>query len=87
MTDDIPLQDRSGKGPEINDHIYDAPAGIVQANRQRDNRGKVRIGELGMLRSNKKRIPWVVYIFSLAQLAVFIAEVVKNGKNLLVTLM
>ncbi|KAK5993311.1 Rhomboid-type serine protease 2 [Cladobotryum mycophilum] len=79
MTDDIPLQDRAGKGPEMNDHIYDAPVDAAQPTRQRDARGKVRIGELGMLGSNKKRIPWVVYIFSLAQLAVFIAEVVKNG--------
>lgn len=78
-TENIPLQDHTSKSPDINDHIYDAPA--EQSNQGRDKRGKVRVGELGMLGANRKRIPWLVYIFSLAQAAVFIAEVVRNGKD------
>lgn len=74
LNEDIPLQDRP-KGGEANDHIYDAAA----APTSRSRRGKVRVGELGMLGSDKKRIPFVVYLFSLAQLAVFIAEIAKNG--------
>lgn len=78
-TENIPLQDHTSKSPDINDHIYDAPAD--QSNQRRDKRGKVRVGELGMLGANRKRIPWLVYIFSIAQAAVFIAEVVRNGKD------
>lgn len=78
-TENIPLQDHTSKSPEVTDHIYDAPAG--QSNHRRDKRGKVRIGELGMLGAHKKRIPWLVYIFSVAQVAVFIAEIVRNGKR------
>lgn len=76
-TENIPLQDHTSKSPEATDHIYDAPAG--QSNQRRDKRGKVRVGELGMFGSNRKRIPWLVYIFSIAQVAVFIAEIVRNG--------
>ncbi|KAK3685709.1 hypothetical protein B0T22DRAFT_500500 [Podospora appendiculata] len=73
-TDDIPLQNQnsSHKDAEIQDHVYDAP--------QRKKSRKVRFGELGMLgATDTKRIPFVVYIFTLAQVAVFIAELVKNG--------
>lgn len=77
--EDIPLQDRVNKDAEMNDHIYDAPGGAH--GRNRDNRGKVRLGELGMFGSDKKRIPWVVYIFTLAQVGVFIGEIVRNGKS------
>lgn len=32
-----------------------------------------------MLRKPKGRIPWLVYILTTVQVAVFIAEIVKNG--------
>ncbi|KFG78271.1 DHHC zinc finger membrane protein [Metarhizium anisopliae] len=75
---DIPLQDRAGKNDDMNDHIYDAPdAGMAGEGRKR--RKHVRVGELGMLGSDKKRIPWVCYVFTVVQVAVFIGEIVKNG--------
>ncbi|KAJ3458510.1 hypothetical protein MRS44_012619 [Fusarium solani] len=72
----IPLQDRPGKDvdAEMNDHIYDAPG-----RNRKGKKGKVRLGELGMLGANNKRIPWVVYIFSVVQIAVFIACIARNG--------
>ncbi|KEY69771.1 hypothetical protein S7711_03750 [Stachybotrys chartarum IBT 7711] len=73
VAEDIPLQDRP-KDPEQTDHIYDAPS-----RRRKSKKGKVRLGELGMMGSDKKRIPWVVYIFTVAQVGVFIGEVVRNG--------
>lgn len=76
--DDIPLRDQASrlhpKDSEMQDHVYDAP----QPDRRR--RARVRLGELGMLGSNRKRIPFVVYFFTLVQAAVFIGEIVKNGK-------
>lgn len=72
--EDIPLQDRPKDG-DMNDHIYDAPA----AAKKDKKKGKVRLGELGMFGSDKKRIPWIVYIFSLVQVGVFIGEIVKNA--------
>ncbi|GJN85970.1 hypothetical protein PLIIFM63780_009546 [Purpureocillium lilacinum] len=74
---DIPLQDQAGKGPDFNDHIYDAPEGAQR--RPRSKKGKVRIGELGMFGADRKRIPWITYIFTIAQVGVFIGEVIKNG--------
>lgn len=71
--DSIPLQDRS-KDPEMNDHIHDA-----HENSKKSKSRKVRVGELGMLGANKKRIPWVVYVFTVVQIAVFIGELVRNG--------
>jgi hypothetical protein len=61
----------------MNDHIYDAPG-----RNRKGKKGKVRLGELGMLGANNKRIPWVVYIFSVVQIAVFIACIARNGKCL-----
>ncbi|KAJ6790153.1 hypothetical protein PWT90_05613 [Aphanocladium album] len=77
VAEDIPLQDRPIKDSEAGDHIYDASA--AQGHRPRKSKGKIRVGELGMLGSDKKRIPFVVYFFSLVQVAVFIAEIAKNG--------
>lgn len=79
VAEDIPLQDRPMKDTEANDHVYDAAAAPDQ--RSRKGRGKIRVGELGMLGSDKKRIPFVVYFFSLVQAAVFIAEIAKNGES------
>ncbi|GAB1314093.1 Rhomboid-type serine protease [Madurella fahalii] len=75
--DDIPLRDQASRLPskdaEMQDHVYDAP----QPGARR--RGRVRLGELGMLGSNRKRIPFVVYFFTIVQVAVFIGEIVKNA--------
>lgn len=81
VAEDIPLQDHPSKAPNSHDHIYDA-SGAANSSQRMDRRGKVRIGELGMLGSDRKRIPWIVYIFTLIQIGVFIAEIVKSGKIL-----
>lgn len=80
-TDDIPLQEHgnnrnSVKDQDIQDHVYDAPQ------RQKTRKGRVRFGELGMLGNNPKKIPFVVYAFTIIQVGVFIAEIVKNGKEM-----
>ncbi|KAK3325746.1 hypothetical protein B0H66DRAFT_599888 [Apodospora peruviana] len=78
-TDDIPLQNQgSGRGngvkdSDLQDHVYDAPQ------QQRPRKGRVRFGELGMLGSNAKKIPFVVYLFTIIQVGVFIGEIVKNA--------
>ena len=81
-TDDIPLQSRNqnrdaAKDAEMQDHVYDAPQ------RTKSRKRRVKFGELGMLGSNQKRIPFVVYLFTVVQIAVFIGEIVKNGKLIL----
>ena len=78
VAEDIPLQDQAVKNTDFNDHIYDAPD-AAQAGREHSKKGKVRLGELGMIGANRKRIPWVVYILTIAQIGVFIGEIVKNG--------
>lgn len=70
----IPLQDRAAKDPTDDvDHVYEAPR------RSKSKKQGVRFGELGMLGSYGNRIPWVVYIFTAAQIGVFIGEIIKNG--------
>lgn len=76
--EDIPLQDRPNKDAEMNDHIYDAPGGH-SGSKKKKKKG-VGLGELGMFGADKKRIPWVVYIFTLVQIGVFIGEIVRNCK-------
>ncbi|KAL2160568.1 hypothetical protein VTH06DRAFT_1256 [Thermothelomyces fergusii] len=76
--DDIPLQSRQHLPPkdvEIQDHVYDAPQP------KKSRRGRVGFGELGMLGSGRKKIPFVVYFFTLIQVGVFIGEIVKNAKE------
>lgn len=76
---DIPMQDYPGHPGMANDHIYDAsgvPPGLSKKPTMAD---KLRLGELGMIGANKRRIPWVVYFFTLVQVGVFIGELVKNG--------
>lgn len=72
----IPLQDRNGKdtASEMEDHVYEAPK------KKEKRKQGVRFGELGMFGAYGNRIPWVVYIFSIAQIGVFIGELVDNGK-------
>ncbi|KAK3946081.1 putative rhomboid family membrane protein [Diplogelasinospora grovesii] len=79
-TDDIPLQNQSQRDPtkdgDMEDHVYDAPQ---QNQRRKSRKGRVQFGELGMLGANSKKIPWVVYLFTVVQVAVFIGEIVKNA--------
>lgn len=74
----IPLQDRNGKDAvsEMEDHVYEAPK-----RRETKKKQGVRFGELGMFGAYGNRIPWVVYIFSIAQIGVFIGELADNGKH------
>jgi hypothetical protein len=74
-SDDIPLQNRPLKDANSPDHVYEQPQ------RHKSRRGKIRFGELGMLGANGKRIPFVVYLFTLVQIAVFIGEIVRNGES------
>jgi hypothetical protein len=78
-TDSIPLQDHAQRVPskdtEMQDHVYDAS----QSGKPR-SKARVRFGELGMLGSGRKKIPYVVYFLTLVQVAVFVGEIVKNCK-------
>jgi hypothetical protein len=84
--DDIPLQDHPGAkthaahgvAPDAGDHVYDRTEGGGASRSKK--KGHVRLGQLGMFGSDRKRIPWVVYLFSVIQIAVFIGEIVRNGK-------
>jgi hypothetical protein len=77
-TEDIPLQNRPQKDMEMNDHVYESNA--AASSERRSKKGKVGFGQLGMFGSDKKRIPLVVYLFSIIQVAVFVGEIVKNGR-------
>ncbi|KAJ0388175.1 hypothetical protein COL922a_000806 [Colletotrichum nupharicola] len=84
VADDIPLQSRQETQPKDvemndNDHVYDAPQGSRRSKSRRD-KSKVGFGQLGMFGADRKGIPWVVYVFTLVQVAVFIAEIVKNAQ-------
>ena len=78
--DDIPLQDHAqtpAKNHYANDvdHVYDAPAQSTNLESGRHQ------GENGYAPSKKKskwKIAWVCYIFGTIQVAVFIAELVRN---------
>lgn len=82
--DDIPLRDHPGaprpKGNmDGNDHVYDAGDPTVPPHLMEEARPKRR-SKLDFITPQKgKRIPWVTYILTTAQVAVFIAEITKNG--------
>lgn len=77
--DDIPLQDQSKKD-QGTDHVYDADH-LPPPNRSSSD-GR-RVGGFGrFFKKGKGRTAWVVYLFTLIQSAVFIAEIVKNGTYL-----
>lgn len=77
----IPLQDRSPKDPtDDTDHVYEAPR--RHKSKSKSKKPGVKFGELGMVGAYGNRIPWVVYIFTAAQVGVFIGEIIKNGKPL-----
>jgi hypothetical protein len=78
--DDIPLRDHPGlKTADSTDHVYDTAAAPAMLE---EGRGKKRFSGLGRFKT-KSRIPWVTYILTTIQVAVFIAEIVKNGKHAL----
>ncbi len=80
--DDIPLRDHPGLKPnDSTDHVYDAPDPVAPA-RLEEGRGPKRMSGMGMFKT-KGRIPWITYILTIIQVAVFIAEIVKNGKQVL----
>lgn len=76
------MRDHPGKlgmNDSSTDHVYDAPApppGMVEEGRSRSNRRQSR---LGFVKAPKKKIAWVVYTLTIIQIAVFIAEIAKNG--------
>jgi hypothetical protein len=74
--DDIPLRDHVQKGNET-DHVYDAPQQIPPDSDKR------RSGAGRFFKKGKGRVAWVTYILTTIQVAVFIAEIVKNGKSYL----
>lgn len=84
--DDIPLRQQNTKplgfGLDSNDHVYDAPDPESGPPREAasNKRGMLRFGELGMLGSEKRRIPIIVYLLSLIQIVVFIVELVKGAQ-------
>ena len=82
-TDDIPLRPRPPpKDVELgDDHVHDAPSSGRPTPVPKKKKGNIRLGQLGMFGSNNtKRIPWIVYIFSIVHVAVFVGEIVRNGK-------
>ncbi|KAJ8123812.1 hypothetical protein ONZ43_g323 [Nemania bipapillata] len=91
-TDEIPLRQHNinnsnnkaaGYLNESTDHVYDAEP---TTRRRGTSKGRaLGFGQLGMLGSDKKRIPFVVYLFSIIQIAVFIAELVKAGSPIQTT--
>ncbi|KAF2964957.1 hypothetical protein GQX73_g8615 [Xylaria multiplex] len=80
-TDEIPLRQHNKPPGYLNDstdHVYDADP-VPRRHGAATGRG-IRFGQLGMLGSEKRRIPIVVYLFSIIQVAVFIAELVKAAQ-------
>ncbi|KAI1419965.1 hypothetical protein F5Y12DRAFT_173453 [Xylaria sp. FL1777] len=80
-TDEIPLRQHNKAPGYLNDstdHVYDADP---TSRRRGTTPGRgLHFGQLGMLGSDKKRIPIIVYLFSVIQIAVFIAELVKAAQ-------
>ena len=83
FADDIPLQPHSqnpqlensslhGKQPSMDDGALPGPANRSRRKKRREPEKK------GWF---KGKIPWVVYIFTLIQIAVFIAEIVRNCES------
>lgn len=80
--DDIPLRDYPGvpqRDTDRTDHVYDAADPAVPTPMRNVAKQNGR-SPTYFMQAPKKRIPWVVYILTTIQVAVFIAEVVKNGK-------
>lgn len=94
--DDIPLREHQEGARKMGasgftamdstDHVYDTPEnGLGPQERAAAAKGRLRFGELGFSGGSgsgeqKRRIPIFVYLFSLIQIGVFIAELVKAGE-------
>ncbi|TGJ86673.1 hypothetical protein E0Z10_g2095 [Xylaria hypoxylon] len=79
--DEIPLRQHNKPPGYLNDstdHVYDADP-TPRTRGATTGRG-IHFGQMGMFGSNKTRIPIVVYLFSIIQVAVFIAELVKAAQ-------
>jgi hypothetical protein len=77
--DDIPLRDnpavplKDDDRTDPTDHVYDAPPNML--GREQPNRKS----GIGFFKQPLAKVPWVVYTFTVIQIAVFIAEIAKNG--------
>ncbi|KXJ88795.1 hypothetical protein Micbo1qcDRAFT_184928 [Microdochium bolleyi] len=86
--DNIPLQAQNKNGGhtagvgriESSDHVYDASQRHSETRGEGSKKRGLHFGEMGMFGSNKKRIPFMVYLFTTIQIAVFIAELVKSAQ-------
>ncbi len=86
--DNIPLRDHPGApnvfgkdaGPST-DHVYDATDPAAPVHLEEGRHRKQGFGGMARFTKSKKRIPWVVYILTVAQIGVFIGEIVKNGTH------
>lgn len=79
--DDIPLKSNarhSGQGPWMNENTQYPPSPESHRLPPLDN-SSTHQGRSRGRRFFKKKIPWVVYVISLAQIIVFIIELVRNG--------
>jgi hypothetical protein len=75
--DDIPLRDHPAAMPKDDDptdHVYDAPVSQMEGVSRKRRSGN------GFFKQPLSKVPWVVYTLTLIQIAVFIAEIAKNGK-------
>lgn len=83
VPDAIPLRDQGpAKENNTTDHVYDAAEAPPYLQNRRPNRDSRFVKVLG---GKNGRIPWVVYTFTIIQIAVFIAEIAKNGEFILET--
>jgi membrane associated rhomboid family serine protease len=82
FNDSIPLQTHPGRMPkdsDVTDHVYDigepgTPAHLL-------NERKNKKGGKGLFKRSKGRLPWVTYLLTCIQIAVFIAEIAENGEH------
>jgi hypothetical protein len=77
--DDIPLREHSAmpsKDDEPTDHVYDIPPNATGVGERPNRTGESR---RGFFKRPLSKIPWVVYTLTLIQVAVFIAEIARNG--------
>lgn len=83
--DDIPLQPQKPQIPpkdnyqNDDDHVYDAPQRPTHLEAGRPGQPAMQFAQ--SKKSRWQKIAWVCYIFGIVQGAVFIAEVVKNGRE------
>lgn len=77
--EDIPLREHPAgpaKDDEATDHVYDIPPNITGMEDRPRRKGE---SGNGFFKRPLAKIPWVVYTLTLIQVAVFIAEIARNG--------